>query len=99
MNGFFVPHIPPPTHRAGPAQGLAQAELRAMLAEMKAQRLEEQVTALNAQMSYLQDELHAKNNLLSLLSFGSHWDDKSIPEPEYGLEDVPEVSTSDVSAL
>ncbi|KAH7707367.1 stem loop binding protein 2 [Aphelenchoides avenae] len=93
MNGFFIPHIPPPPRRAGPAQGVAQAELRAMLAEMKAQRLEEQVTALNAQLAYLKDELHAKNNLLSLFSYGSHWDATSLPD--YRVEDVPEVDTSE----
>lgn len=93
MNVFSYP--PPP--RATPAQGVAEAELRALLAEMKAQRLEEQIAALNAHATSLRDELDGKNQLLSLFSIGSHWD--NTPAPDRSPADVPEVDTSKVSTL
>lgn len=100
MNVFAYP--PPP--RASPVQGVAQAELRAVLAEMKTQRLEEQIAALNAHAMNLQEELDDRNRLLSLFSAGSHWNTASPTEnikslPENGHTDVPEVAPSEVSTL
>lgn len=61
---------PPP---ADLPQLVAQADLRTMIAEMKAQRLEGQVAELTSQNAELQGSLDAANGLVSLFSVGGHW--------------------------